>query len=87
MLALELESFHVELKEGAIKNVGPSNKSATAKLFDVEECEVREFGDKRVKCVFEDGEGNELQVALFPEQVRALREGLEGIEAEGRAFD
>ncbi len=87
MLTIQLDSFDFELKEGAIKNVGPANKSASAKLFDVTELEAREFGDKRVKCVFEDGEGNELQVALFPEQVRALREGLEGIEAEGRAFD
>lgn len=87
MLTIQLDSFDFELKEGAIKNVGPANNSATAKLFDVEEIEAREFGDKRVKCVFEDSEGNELQVALFPEQARTLREGIEALEADGRAFD
>ncbi len=87
MLTIQFDSFDFELKDGSIKNVGPANKSATAKLFDVEECEAREFGDKRIKCVFEDAEGNEVQIALFPEQARVLREGIESLEAEGRAFD
>lgn len=87
MLTLQLDSFDVELKDGAIKNVGPADKSATAKLFDVSDVEAREFGDKRIKCVFEDDEGNEVQVALFPEQARELREGIEALEAGGRAFD
>ena len=87
MLTLQFDSFDFELKEGAVKNIGPSNTSATAKLFDVEEVEAREFGDKRVKCVFEDAEGNEIQVALFPDQARELREGIEALESEGAAFD
>lgn len=87
MLTIQLDSFDFELKEGAIKNVGPADTGATAKLFDVADLEAREFGDKRIKCVFEDSEGNELQVALFPEQARALREGLEALETDGRAFD
>lgn len=87
MLTLQLDTFDFELKEGSVKNVGPTNTAATAKLFDVNGVEAREFGDKRIKCVFEDDEGNEVQVALFPEQARALREGIEALEAGGRAFD
>ncbi len=87
MLTLELDSFMLELDEGAIKNVGPANTAATVKLFDVEDATAREFGDKRIKCVFEDDEGNELQVALFPEQARQLREGIERLEDESPAFE
>ena len=77
----------VELKDGALKNVGPANKSAEAKLFDVTSAEAREFGDKRVKCVFEDDEGNEVQVALFPEQVRKVADDIEALEAESAVFE
>lgn len=87
MLTLELDSFHLELDDGAIKNVGPANTAATAKLFDVEDATAREFGDKRIKCVFEDGEGNELQVALGPEQASALRAGIAELEDESPAFE
>lgn len=87
MLALELEEFMVELKEGSIANVGPTNKAATAKLFDVEHAEAREFGDKRVKLVFRDGEGNELQVALFPEDVRAIVRDVEVLEDDSPVFE
>ncbi|MGB9987728.1 hypothetical protein [Salarchaeum japonicum] len=87
MLALQLDDFMVELKDGALKNVGPSNKSGSAKLFDAEEVEAREFGDKRVKVVAEDGEGNEVQVALFPEQVRALADDIADLEAESRVLE
>jgi len=72
MLSLELEEFMIELKEGSIKNVGASNKAATAKLYDVGQAEARPFGDERVKLVAEDGEGNEVNVALFPDQAEAL---------------
>jgi len=51
MLNLNLESFMIELKDGSIANVGPTNKSASAKLFDVESAEAREFGDSQVKIV------------------------------------
>ncbi|RQH01373.1 hypothetical protein [Natrarchaeobius oligotrophus] len=87
MLALTLEEFMVELNEGSIKNVGPTNKSATVKLFDVESAEAREFGDKRVKLVFEDDDGNELQVSLFPEHVRALVDDVEALEEESPVFE
>lgn len=87
MLSLRLEEFMVELKEGSIKNVGPTNKSAEAKLFDVTTAEAREFGDKRIKCVFEDAEGNEIQVALFPEQASELARDIEALEDDSRVFD
>ncbi|AXR77246.1 hypothetical protein [Natrarchaeobaculum sulfurireducens] len=87
MLALTLEDFMVELNEGSIKNVGPSNKSATVKLFDVESAEAREFGDKRVKLVFEDDDGNEIQVSLFPEDVRKIVRDVEALEDDSPVFE
>ncbi|WP_121821375.1 hypothetical protein [Halostella salina] len=87
MLTLQIDDFMVELKDGAVKNVGPSNKSAEAKLFDVERAEAREFGDKRVKLVFEDDEGNEVQVALFPEDVRALVDDVAALEDDSPVFE
>ncbi|WP_435320251.1 hypothetical protein [Haloarchaeobius sp. TZWSO28] len=87
MLALQLSDFMLELKEGSIKNVGPANKSGSAKLFDVAEAAAREFGDKRVKLVFEDDDGNEVQVALFPEQVRSLVDDIENLEEESPVFE
>lgn len=87
MLNLNLENFIIELKEGSIKNVGPPNKGATAKLFDVEGLDVREFGDKRVKLAFEDSEGNEIEVALFPEHAREVARGIELLEEESRVFE
>jgi hypothetical protein len=87
MLNLTLDDFMIELKEGAIKNVGPSNKSGSAKLFDVEHVEAREFGDKRLKFVFEDAEGNEVQVALFPEYARELLEQVETMQEDSPVFE
>lgn len=87
MLNLDIASFMVELKDGALKNVGPSNKSATAKLFGVTSAEVREFGDKRVKFVFEDDEDNEVQVALFPEEAKRIADDIEALEADSRVFE
>ena len=87
MLNINLSDFMVELKDGSIKNVGPANKHAEAKLFDVEEAEAREFGDKRVKLVFEDDDGNEVQAALFPEDARAVKEDLEVLEDDSRVFE
>lgn len=86
MLALELEEFSIEVKEGSIKNVGPTNKAATAKLFDVASAEAQAFGDRRVKLVFEDDEGNEVQVSLFPEDVRRIVGDVEAIEDETSIF-
>ncbi|WP_439028735.1 hypothetical protein [Haloarchaeobius sp. DT45] len=87
MLALQLSDFMLELKDGSIKNVGPANKSGSAKLFDVSAAEAREFGDKRVKFVFSDDDGNEVQVALFPEQVRTLLDDVEELEEESPVFE
>jgi len=58
MLTLDLDDFMFELKDGAIKHVGPSNRTATAKLYDVEGVDVREYGDKRVKIGFTDEDGS-----------------------------
>jgi hypothetical protein len=87
MLSLELDEFMVELKDGALKNVGPANKSAEAKLFDVTRAEARAFGDKRVKLVFEDDEGNEVQVALFPDEARDIAADIEVLETESPVFE
>jgi hypothetical protein len=87
VLNLRLDEFMVELKDGSLKNVGPTNKSAEAKLFDVSSAEAREFGDKRIKLVFEDGEGNEVQVALFPEEAREIADDIEALEAESPVFE
>ncbi|WP_436344843.1 hypothetical protein [Natronorubrum sp. FCH18a] len=87
MLTLNLDEFMVELNEGSIKNVGPTNKSATVKLFEVEDAEAREFGDKRVKLVFEDADGNEVQVSLFPEDVRKIASDIEALEDDSPVFE
>jgi hypothetical protein len=87
MLSLDIDDFMLELKDGAFKNVGASNKQATVKLYDVEGVDVREFGDERVKLAFEDDDGSEVEVALFPEQARAVAEGLELLESESDLFD
>ena len=87
MLNVNLDNFMIELKEGSIKNVGPTNKSASVKLFDVEHAEAREFGDKRVKLVFEDAEGNEVQVSLFPEDARSILADIEAMEDDSPVFE
>jgi hypothetical protein len=87
MLNVNVEEFMVEFKDGAIRNVGPANKRATAKLFDVSSAEAREFGDKRVKLVFEDDEGNEVQVALFPEDARAIVSDLDALADDSPVFE
>ncbi len=87
MLTLNLEEFMVELNDGSIKNVGAANKSATVKLFEVDSAEAREFGDKRVKLVLEDDDGNEVQVSLFPEQIRKIVSDVEELEADSPVFE
>ena len=87
MLNLAIEDFNVELKGGALSNVGPPTKSATVKLYDVESAEAREFGDKRVKLVFEDDEGNEVQVALFPEDARDVMGDLDALVDDSPVFE
>ena len=87
MLTLELDPFAVQVTDGSITNVGPTNKSATVKLFDVDRARAREFGDKRVKLVFDDAEGNEVQVALFPEDVRKIVRDVEALEDDSPVFE
>ncbi len=87
MLNLNLGNFMVEFTEGSVKNVGAPNKSATAKLFDVESVEAREFGDSQVKVVAEDAEGNEVQVALFPEQVESIVADVEAMREDSPVFE
>lgn len=87
MLNINLSEFMIELKDGSIKNVGPSNKHAEAKLFDVTDAEAREFGDKRVKLEFADDEGNEVQVALFPEHARQIADDIEKLADDSPVFD
>jgi len=87
MLTLDLERFMFELKDGTIKHVGASNKSATAKLYDVEGVDVREFGDERVKLAFTDEDDNEVEVALFPEQAQEVARGVELLEDDSRVFE
>ena len=87
MLNLNVEAFTVEFKNGSIKNVGPPTKSASAKLFDVESAEARAFGDSQVKLVAEDENGNEVQVALFPEQAAAVAEDVESLRVDSPVFE
>lgn len=87
MLLLDLEDFMFELKEGAIKHAGPSNRAATAKLYDVEGVEAREYGDRRVKLAFEDEDGSEIEIALDPAQASEIARGIEMLEEESRVFE
>ena len=87
MLTLNIDDVMLELKDGAFKHVGPSNKTATVKLYDVEGVDVREYGDKRVKLAFEDSDGSEVEVALFPEQAEAVAEGLALLRDESGIFE
>jgi hypothetical protein len=83
MFTLDMDSFMFELKEGTVKHVGASNAAATAKLYDVTDAEARAFGDERVKLAFADDEGNEVEVALFPEEAGEIAEALEELRGEG----
>lgn len=87
MLNLNFESFMIELKDGSIKNVGPTNKQASAKLFDVDSVEAREFGDSQLKIVATDESGNEVQLALFPAQVEAIVDDVERLRDESDVFE
>ncbi len=87
MFTLDLDRFMFELKDGTLKHVGSSTKSATAKLYDVESVDVREFGDERVKIACEDGAGNEVEVALDPAEAREIARGIERLEDESLVFE
>jgi hypothetical protein len=82
MLTVDIDEFVLELDEGTLKHVGASNKSATIKLYDVERTDLREFGD-RVKLACEDDGGNEVEVALEPDQVRELARAAERMASDG----
>ena len=83
MLALDVKDFMVQLKDGAINNIGGPTKSATAKLFGIESSHARAFGDNRVKIICQDDTGNEIQLALFPEHVHRLEADITDIRESG----
>lgn len=87
MLNLSIDQFMVSFKDGSIENVGAPNKSSTAKLFDIESVEVREFGDSQAKVVAHDDEGNEIQIALFPEQVERIVDDVTSLREESNVFE
>lgn len=87
MLTLDLAEFAFELKDGALKHVGASNQSATAKLYDVTDAEVRAYGNDRVKLGFADDEGNEVEVALDAPAAREVAAGLERLREDGDVFE
>jgi hypothetical protein len=81
VLNLNLDSFLIELADGSIQNVGAANKTASAKLFDVDEAKARAFGDSQLKLVATDESGNEVQIALFPEQAANIADDIESLQA------
>lgn len=83
MLSLELSDFLVQLKDGTINNVGGPTKSATVKLYDVTEAHARAFGDNRVKLAFKDADDNEIEVALFPEEIERIEGDLADVRDSG----
>ena len=87
MFTIDLDDFMFELKDGALKHVGSSNRTATAKLYDVENVEIREFGDERIKISCKDDSGNETQVALDPEEAREIAREIERLEDESGIFE
>jgi hypothetical protein len=78
MLTLELSDFMIDLDEGAVKHVGTKTKGATVKLYHVTDTEARAFGD-RVKLVFDDGEGNHVEVAVDADAAAALSADIDAV--------
>ena len=87
MLNLNVEDFMVEFDEGSVKNIGPTTKAATAKLFHPESVRAREFGDSQVKVVAQDDAGNKVQIAMLPEQVESVVADVEAMREESRVFE
>lgn len=81
MLTINLDDFTFELKEGTLKHVGASDKSATVKLYDIEDVDVREFGDQRKIACRDDG-GNELELALDPDTAAEIAAEIERLAEE-----
>lgn len=87
MLTIDFDDLMVEFEEGTVKHVGPSNTGATVKLYHVEAATAREFGDSQVKLAFDDGEGNEVEVALDPDAAASLADQIEVLREEGDVFE
>ncbi|MFW6435169.1 MAG: hypothetical protein ACOCY1_02210 [Halovenus sp.] len=87
MFTLDIDQFMFELKDGALKHIGGSNKSATAKLYDIESVDVRAFGDERVKISCEDDSDNTVEIALDPAEAREVARELERLEDESGVFE
>ncbi len=87
MITVSLSEFVLELKDGVVEHVGPSNKTAEVKLYDVERVEVREFGDERLKLVFEDEAGSVVHVAVGPEQARSVGRAVEQLAEDSPVFE
>ncbi|MFB6186404.1 MAG: hypothetical protein ABEI06_01630 [Halobacteriaceae archaeon] len=87
MLYCNLSDFMIEIKNGSIQNVGPSNKTGEIKLYDIDEITVREFGDEQVKLVCEDEDSNEVHLALFPDQMEEIIDQANTLKDEGAVFE
>jgi len=87
MFTIDMERFMLELKDGTYEHVGASNKTATAKLYDVTEAEVRAFGDERIKISCRDDSGNEIEVALDPPEAREIAREIDRLEDESGVFE
>lgn len=87
MITIDMDDFMFELKDGTVKHVGASNRTATAKLYDIVDAEVREFGDERVKISTSDESGNTVEIALDPAEARAIARGIVSLEEESRVFE
>jgi hypothetical protein len=87
MLTLDLDDLTLELQDGTVKHVGASDTAATVKLYHVESAEARAFGDSQVKLAFDDEEGNEVEVALDPQTVESLADGVESLREESPVFE
>lgn len=87
MITVSLSEFMLELKEGVVEHVGPPNTTAEAKLYDVEQVEVREFGDERLKFVFEDDAGSTVHVAVAADQAVDVADGIERLREESPVFE
>jgi len=87
VLNLNLDEFMIEFESGSVKNVGPTNKAATAKLFHPESVEARAFGDSQAKVVAVDESGNEVQIAMSPEQLESVAADVEAMREEGPVFE
>ncbi|MFB6125289.1 MAG: hypothetical protein ABEJ59_04960 [Halanaeroarchaeum sp.] len=87
MLTIDVSEFSIQVDEGAIKNVGAVPKTATVKQYGIESATVREYGDDRVKLVFADDGGNDVEVALFPEDVLDLAADVAALAEDSPVFE